>query len=206
MTGLVGCLFVFAFIVGKIYLFQSSPWTEFYLDGASDRYQLGAGIWSGQAWGIVPSIYDDEGDGGQDVVGTWEKEGRLLKLNFRKFKKFDDKEDGKKLWQFIGSGATSPDDYHNWSDYLEYNPITESLHFVKRVDKDTTYIAGIKDGEPPRLYPEVRLYRSSGKIKSADLFFRSIDEKSTSWTLFFRGWIFVRLLYLSLRIQKASFL
>ncbi len=185
MTGLVGGLCLFAFLVGKIYLFFSpSPWTEFYLDGASDRYQLGAGVWSGQAWGIVPANYDDEGDGGQDVVGTWEKEEGLLKLSFRKFKKLDEEEDGKKLWQFIGSGATSPDDYHHWTDYLEYNPMTESLRFVKRVDADATYLAGFKQGENPRLYPEVRLRRSSGTIKPADLFFRSMDEKSSSWTLF----------------------
>ena len=36
--------------------------------------------------GILPGAYDDEGDGGQDVVGAWEKEDGLFKLDFRKFK------------------------------------------------------------------------------------------------------------------------
>ena len=60
------------------------------MDGVLDSYQLGAGLWGGQAWGIVPAAYDDDGGGGQDVVGSWEKEDGLFKLNFRKFKKPDD--------------------------------------------------------------------------------------------------------------------
>ena len=60
------------------------------------------------AWGIVPSAYDENGEGGQDVVGKWEREDGLFKLSFRRFKKINDKESGKKLWQFIGTGSTTP--------------------------------------------------------------------------------------------------
>ena len=81
MTGLVGEFVSLLFWLGKFIFFGPSPWTEFYLDGASDRYQLGAGVWSGQAWGIVPANYDDEGDGGRDVVGTG-KRGRAVKIKF----------------------------------------------------------------------------------------------------------------------------
>jgi len=185
MTALIGGVCLFAFLVSKTYLFFSpSPWTEYYLDGASDRYQLGAGVWSGQAWGIVPANYDDEGNGGQDVVGTWEREDGLLKLSFRKFKKLDQEEDGKKLWQFIGSGATSPEDYHQWADYLAYDQSTASLRLVKRVDSYETYVPGIKGGGNPRLYPEVRLRRSGGIIKPAELSFHRLDAGQSSWTIF----------------------
>jgi serine/threonine protein kinase len=185
MTALIGGVCLFAFLVSKTYLFFSpSPWTEYYLDGASDRYQLGAGVWSGQAWGIVPANYDDEGNGGQDVVGTWEREDGLLKLSFRKFKKLDQEEDGKKLWQFIGSGATSPEDYHQWADYLAYDQSTASLRLVKRVDSYETYVPGIKGGGNPRLYPEVRLRRSGGIIKPAELSFHRLDAGQSSWTVF----------------------
>ena len=57
MTGLAGAICLFCFLCSEVYLFfYPSPWTEYSLDGVLDRYQLGLGIWSGRAWGIVPSI------------------------------------------------------------------------------------------------------------------------------------------------------
>ena len=91
------------------------------MEGASDKYQLGFGIWSGKAWGILPASYDDDGKGGQDVSGEWERVDGILRLNFRKFKKVNEEDSGKKLWQFIGKGSTSEDDYYSWSDYLNYD-------------------------------------------------------------------------------------
>ena len=52
-----------------------------------------------------------------NCVGEWEKDNDLLKLSFRKFKINPKEEGDKKLWQFIGTGKTGPDDYHNWQDY-----------------------------------------------------------------------------------------
>ena len=56
------------------------------MDGVLDSYQLGAGLWGGQAWGIVPAAYDEiwRRSGCSD---SWEKEDGLFKLNFPKFKK-----------------------------------------------------------------------------------------------------------------------
>ena len=54
--------------------------------------------------GILPASYDDDGKGGQDVSGEWERVDGILRLNFRKFKKVNDEDSGKKLWQFIGKG------------------------------------------------------------------------------------------------------
>ena len=134
MTGLVGGSFrtSISYKSRFICFFLPAPWTEYSLDGVLDSYQLAAGMWSGQAWGILPGAYDDEGDGGQDVVGTWEKEDGLFKLDFRKFKTPEDKGDAKKLWQFIGKGATSPDDYFIWSDYLSYDRSRDALLLIKR--------------------------------------------------------------------------
>ena len=108
MTGLVGGIFLLIYALKSVYLFfWPAPWTEYSLNGVLDSYQLGAGVWSGQAWGILPGAYDDEGDGGQDVVGTWKKDDGMFRLDFRKFKTPEDKGESKKLWQFIGKGATT---------------------------------------------------------------------------------------------------
>ena len=43
------------YLIKSIYLFFSpAPWTEYSLEGVLDSYQLAAGVWSGQAWGILP--------------------------------------------------------------------------------------------------------------------------------------------------------
>ena len=186
MTGLIGglCFLVSAFSNLYLYFFPS-PWTEYSLVGVLDSYQLGAGLMSGQAWGIVPGAYDDEGKGGQNVVGEWEMEDGLFKLNFRRFKR-NLKEDGdKKLWQFIGQGKTSADDYYIWNDYLKYERKSETLLLVKRVDEDNTYEPGQVGDEPPRLYPSERIKASSGKIGKAELPFRRQGSSQIKWTLFF---------------------
>ena len=186
MTGLAGAICLFCFLCSEVYLFfYPSPWTEYSLDGVLDRYQLGLGIWSGQAWGIVPGAYDDEGTGGQDVVGEWERSDGVLKLSFRRFKKLDDEDSGKKLWQFIGKGATSENDYHSWQDYLKFTPDKGTLSLIKRTDGREVYIPGIKGDQSPRLYPEMRIRRSVGKITPAELIFKKTDESGSAWSLFF---------------------
>ena len=167
------------------------------MDGILDSYQLGAGIFSGQAWGIVPAAYDDDHKGGQDVVGEWEKEEDLFKLSFRKFKINPEEEGDKKLWQFIGTGKTSADDYHNWQDYLRFDQSREALILVKRVDDRNEYKPGRRGGDAPRLFP---VERSSGKqqIKPAELAFINQGSKSRNWAFFFAvgfllaSWIYLR--------------
>ena len=145
---------------------------------------MGAGLWSGQAWGILPGAYDDDGDGGQNVVGEWNKEGEFFKLSFRKFKKINKKNSDKKLWQFIGKGSTSPDDYHKWTDYLTYDRKREVLQMMKRVDESNTYLPAKTSQQKPRLYPKERISRSEGKLILAELSFEREDESSVSWELF----------------------
>ena len=58
-------LFMFIhFSFSKIYLFLCpSPWVEYSVAGALDKYQLGFGVWKGKAWGILPSSYDHDRKG-----------------------------------------------------------------------------------------------------------------------------------------------
>ena len=185
MTGLAGSLCLLIFLFSKIYLYLNpSPWVEYSMEGASDRYQLGFGIWSGKAWGILPAVYDDNGEGGQDVAGEWEKVDGNFRLNFRKFKKVDEDESGKKLWQYIGKGATRPDDYYAWSDYLFFDRSKRELLFVKRVYGEDVFLPGQRGQEPLRLFPEVRMRRSAGEIKKAELVFTQTDKAGPSWSLF----------------------
>lgn len=185
MTGFVGIMGFTAYVFSSVYLyFLPAPWTEYSLEGALDSYQLGAGLWSGQAWGILPGAYDDDGDGGQNVVGEWNKEGEFFKLSFRKFKKINKKNSDKKLWQFIGKGSTSPDDYHKWTDYLTYDRNREVLQMMKRVDESNTYLPAKTSQQKPRLYPKERISRSEGKLILAELSFEREDESSVSWELF----------------------
>ena len=58
----------------------SAAWTEYSLAGALIATNFGAGLWSGQSWGILPAMYDDDGKGGQDIVGKWEKEDGIFRL------------------------------------------------------------------------------------------------------------------------------
>ena len=185
MTGLVGGLFLFVYLIKSIYLFfLPAPWTEYSLEGLLDSYQLAAGLWSGQSWGILPGAYDDEGDGGQDVVGNWETDNGLFRLDFRKFKMPEDDGESKKLWQFIGKGATSADNYYVWSDYLAYDRKRDALLLIKRTDGETTYKPGKELERMPRLYPEGRFFDKSSGVKSAELVFERKGERGISWELF----------------------
>ena len=146
---------------------------------------MGAGFFSGQAWGIVPSNYDEEGDGGQDVVGEWSKEEGLFILKFKRFKKSREEASGKKLWQFIGDGKTSDEDYFIWEDYLEYDRGRDALLLIKRKDSKHTYFPGVATDGLLRLYPDERIQSSLGKIKKSELLFVQEDKNSTRWSLFF---------------------
>lgn len=198
MTAFVGGICLFLSLVSMTYnYFRPSPWTEYSMDGILDSYQLGAGIFSGQAWGIVPAAYDDDHKGGQDVVGEWEKEEDLFKLSFRKFKINPEEEGDKKLWQFIGTGKTSPDDYHNWQDYLRFDQSREALILVKRVDDRNEYKPGRRGGDAPRLFP-VERFSGKQQIKPAELAFINQGSKSRNWAFFFAvgfllaSWIYLR--------------
>ena len=185
MTGLAGSLFLLMGFISTIYLyFIPSPWTEYALADRVDSYQLGLGLFSGQAYGIVPSAYDDDGDGGQDAVGKWSREDGLLKLSFRRFKKTNDKEGEKKLWQYIGTGKTKPEDYHVWDDYLRYDRSKGTLVLIKRVDEDDTYLPARDGKRPPGLYPEKRLQESKGKIVATELSFLRDEEEGINWPMF----------------------
>ncbi|MDG1139013.1 MAG: hypothetical protein P8N49_05785 [Opitutales bacterium] len=185
MTAFVGGICLVVSLVSMAYnFFRPSPWTEYSIDGILDSYQLGAGIFSGQAWGIVPAAYDSDHKGGQDVVGEWEKEDGFLKLSFRKFKIKPNDEGDKKLWQYIGTGKTSPDDYHNWQDYLRFDRSREALILVKRVDDRNEYKPGRRGSDAPRLFPSER-FSGKGAIKKAELAFINRSGKSLNWTFFF---------------------
>jgi serine/threonine protein kinase len=185
MTGLVGWLFIFVYVIKSIYFFfLPAPWTEYSLPGLLDSYQLAAGLWSGQSWGILPGAYDEEGDGGQDVVGVWEKDEGLFRLDFRKFKMPEEKGDAKKRWQFIGKGATSDEDYHIWSDYLNYDRSRDALLLIKRNDGETTFKPGKEGDRMPQLYPESRFFDKASSVKPAELAFVRKGERGISWELF----------------------
>jgi serine/threonine protein kinase len=186
ITGLVGGVSFFFYILYSCYLFLApSPWTEYSLEGLLDSYQLGAGVFTGQAWGIVPGNYDEDGDGGQDVVGEWSKEDGLFKLKFKRFKKSREQASGKKLWQFIGEGKTSVEDYFIWDDFLKYDRHRDALLLVKRKDSKHTYIPGVVGSEAPRLYPEERIKSSLGKIQKSELLFIKDEKDNVRWSMFF---------------------
>ena len=77
-----------------------------------------------------------------------------VKLSFRKFKGIDEDKEDKKLWQFIEKGATSPDDYHSWDDYLRFDKVM-IVSFAKRVDDSITYLPAVEKGESPKLVPKL---------------------------------------------------
>ena len=186
ITGLIGGLLLVFFMLYSLYLFWSpTPWTEYSSGGSSDSYQMGIGFLSGQAWGIVPGIYDEDGLGGQDVVGEWTKEAGLFKLKFKRFKKSLEKKSGKKLWQFIGKGGTSEEDYFIWTDYLSYNRKQDSLNLIKRVDKNHTYIPATSGDGKISLYPKERIKFSNAKIEKSELKFFSQRKSKKRWFLFF---------------------
>ena len=197
ITAMVGGVSFLFYIMYSCYLFLApSPWTEYSLDGLLDSYQLGAGFLTGQAWGIVPGNYDEEGDGGQDVVGEWSKEDGLFKLKFKRFKKSREEASGKKLWQFIGDGKTSEDDYFIWDDFLKYDRERGALLLIKRKDSKHTYIPGVVGNGSPRLYPEERIKSSLGEIKKSELLFIKEDKDNTRWSMFFAiGFLLASWLY-----------
>jgi serine/threonine protein kinase len=193
MTGFAGCLLLLFSLIASLYLyFMPGPWTEYIHhspEGSQENklllhYKLGMGIFSGQAYGIISPCYDDDGDGGQDAVGKWSREDGLLKLSFRKFKKTNDKEGEKKLWQYIGTGKTKPEDYHVWHDYLRHDQSKGALVLVKRVDEDDIYLPAREGKRPPRLYPEKRLKESKGKLVATELSFIREEEEGINWPLF----------------------
>ena len=102
--------------------------------------------------GILPASYDKDGDGGQDVAGEWERVDGMFRLKFRKFKKANEEESGKKLWQFIGKGSTTEDDYYIWSDYLSYNRMENCLELIKRVDERGKFSCLDKGGAIAPIY------------------------------------------------------
>ena len=197
ITGLIGSIFLAGYLLKVIYLMLfPAAWTEYSLAGALDSYQLGAGLWSGQSWGILPAMYDDDGKGGQDIVGKWEKEDGIFRLDFRKFRKPEDSDEKKKLWQFIGKGATSEEDYHHWSDYLEYDRSGDRLFFIKRVDDFATYKPGYEEGKSVRLYPLDRFDDTRSKVSPAQLAFVREGNSLFSFELFIGiGFIVASFLY-----------
>ena len=133
---------------------------------------------------------------GQDVAGEWEREDGLFRLNFRKFKKLNEDESGKKLWQFIGKGATSENDYFIWSDYLKYNWQANELELIKRVDQREVFVPGKRGDDSPHLFPEIRIRRSNGEIKRAELIFKQKDEERPSWSFYIGvGFLLASLMY-----------
>ncbi len=185
ITCLIGSLCVLTFLFSKIYLFLNpSPWVEYSMDGVSDKYQLGFGFLSGKAWGILPASYDSDGDGGQDVAGEWERVDGMFRLNFRKFKHVNDEESGKKLWQFIGKGSTSDDDYYAWSDYLSYNREGNYLSLIKRVHEGEVFVPGRRSDDIPLLFPEMRVRRSGGAITKTEIFFRQTQEDRPTLSIY----------------------
>ena len=197
MTFLVGSIILSFYLIYSIYLFfLPTPWSEYSLKGLSDSYQLAAGIFTGQAWGIVPANYDEEGDGGQDVVGNWTKENGLYKLKFKRFKKSREQESGKKLWQFIGEGKTSDEDYFIWEDFLKYDRGSDAFYLIKRKDSKNIYIPGSRSDGLPRLYPEGRFKSSAGEIVKSDLIFNKKEEDGIRWSLFFAiGFLLASFIY-----------
>ena len=104
-------------------------------------------LFSGRAWGVLPAQYDKKREGGSNVVGEWKREWFTEIKFFRKFKGVDQKDEDKKLWQFIGKGATTPDDYYSWSDYLKYLRASDQFVLVKRTDGQITYLPASKEGD-----------------------------------------------------------
>jgi len=197
ITALIGCLCLFIFFCSKVYLFfNPSPWVEYSLEGVSDHYQLGFGFSSGKAWGILPPTYDEAGKGGQDVAGEWTRENGVFRLDFRKFKKINEEESGKKLWQFIGKGSTSPSDYYSWSDYLSYDRRNNRLNMIKRVHEDEVFVPGVKKDGVTSLFPEIRVRRGGGVIKKTELFFSHDQNDNPDWAIFIGvGFLLSSLLY-----------
>lgn len=58
------------------------------------------------------------------------------------------------------------------------------LRFVKRVYEEDVFLPGQRGQEPLRLFPEVRMRRSAGVIKKAELVFAQTDKSGPSWSLF----------------------
>ena len=109
----------------------------------------------------------------------------LFKLKFKRFKKSREEASGKKLWQFIGEGKTSDEDYFIWNDYLKYDRDQDALLLIKREDSKHTYVPGMASNGIPRLYPEERIQSSLGQIKKSELLFAKDEKNGVRWSLFF---------------------
>ena len=117
-------------------------------------------------------------------------------LKFKRFKKSREEESGKKLWQFIGDGKTSDEDYFIWEDFLQYDRARDALLLIKRKDSRSTYLPGVRENGVPRLFPEGRIKTSFGKIKKSELLFVKEEKSSTRWSLFFAlGFILASFMY-----------
>ena len=127
---------------------------EYSVEGAADKYR---------SWGLE---FGQERHGvfyrlpmtrmvmvGRMLPESGERVDGMFRLKFRKFKKANEEESGKKLWQFIGKGSTTEDDYYIWSDYLSYNRMENCLELIKRVDEREVFLPGQRGSDSPHLFP-----------------------------------------------------
>ena len=70
---------------------------------------------------------------------------------------------------------TSPDDYHNWKDFLRFDRENQSLVLVKRVDENTEYRPGSLGDTTPRLFPAERFSSATSKVSPAKISFVNED-------------------------------
>ena len=120
----------------------------------------------------------------------------MFKLKFKRFKKSREEASGKKLWQFIGDGKTSEEDYFIWDDFLKYDRERDALLLIKRKDSKHTYIPGVVGNGSPRLYPEERIKSSLGEIKKSELLFLKEEKNNIRWSMFFAiGFLLASWLY-----------
>ena len=82
----------------------------------------------------------------------------IVQLSSNKHLSNDD-ESGKKRWQYLSPGATKPEDYHVWHDYLRHDKSREALILVKREAEDLGLLVPVlvstrEGGEKLKLYPE----------------------------------------------------
>ena len=100
------------------------------------------------------------------------------------------------MWQFIGEGKTSDEDYFIWEDFLKYDRGSDAFYLIKRKDSKNIYIPGSRSDGLPRLYPEGRFKSSAGEIVKSDLIFNKKEEDGIRWSLFFAiGFLLASFIY-----------